>query len=236
MTQSNRLWAIGSITAIVAIFLAGWFLAAQPLIASAQAADAERSSVDAQNAINEAAIAQLTIDNKKLSQLQKDYEVLTASIPSSSDTSAFITGLNTLAVRSAVQIAGITISPPKAYTVPISGAAPIAPDATSGTATATAPPVAPVAPSGPVATTSPLITPDNFVGILVTVGLNGDYDAVLTFVKGLQADGRLFLVTGFSSAKDVNAGAGVDDQSGQVATGSNMVSAKITGYIYVIKS
>ena len=222
MTGSNRLWTIGTVTIMAVLLLAGWFLGAQPFLAAAAAADGERSTVEAQNVAHQAQIAQLLTENKQLPSLEKDFTALNASIPSSSDTSSFITGLNSLAIGAGVQITGITVGNPQAYTIPASAQA--AAPSTDPTPTATAAP-APVVtgPQAPPATTNPLITPANFVGIQVAVSVAGQYDSVLAFSKGLQSGDRLFLVTGFISNRSL------DNPE------ANFVTATVTGYIYVLK-
>jgi Tfp pilus assembly protein PilO len=223
MTGNNRLWTIGTVTIMAVLLIAGWFLGAQPLLANASAADAERSSVEAQNVAHEARIAQLLIENKQLPSLEKDFAALDASIPSSSDTSSFISGLNSLAIGAGVQITGITVGNPQAYTVPSS--AQVAAPSTDAAAPAPSAAPAPVVtgPQAPTATTNALITPANFVGIQVAVSVAGQYDAVLAFTKGLQSGGRLFLVTGFTSNRSLD------------NPDANVVTSTVTGYIYVLR-
>lgn len=222
MTNSNRLWIIGSVTVMVIILLAGWFLGAQPFLASAATDDAERASLEAQNTAQQAQIGALTEKNKDLDSIKAEYKDLQKSIPNSPNTAAFIQGLNGLAESTGVQVTAITVSDSLAYTIPASAVA--AAEAASASATptdgSTAAPTVPV-PVGYVAVTDPLITADNFVGIKVGVELKGTYQAVLTFVKGLQSGSRLVLVTGFSSTT-------VGDDSG-------LVEAHVDGMIYVIK-
>ena len=224
MNNTNRLWVIGSVTVMIIVLVAGWFLGAQPFIDSAAKNDTERASIVVQNAAQTAEIAALTEQNKDLDSLQAEFKTLQKSIPSSSNTAAFIQGLDGLAASTGVQVTNITIGETLAYTMPASAtaaaeaaAAAASPAPTDGSTPA---PVA-VVPVGYVAATDPLITADNFVGIKVSVNLKGSYEAALSFVKGLQSGSRLVLVTGFTSDSSA-------DQPG--------VSASIDGYIYVVKS
>ncbi|MBU1587318.1 MAG: hypothetical protein KKH51_05160 [Actinobacteria bacterium] len=219
MTSTNRLWVIGSVTVMIIAILAGWFLGAQPFIAAAAAHDTERAGIQAQNQAKLAEIASLTEENKNLSTIEAQYKDLQKSIPSSSNTAAFIQGLDGLAASTGVQVTGITVSDTVAYTVPASAVpAPTPTDGATPDPAATAVPSAPAA--GYVPATSPLITPDNFVSIKVGVDMTGSYESVLTFVKGLQSGARLVLVTGFTSNTSVN------------ATG---VTAHVDALIYVLK-
>jgi Tfp pilus assembly protein PilO len=219
--NANRLWVIGSVTVMIVAVLAGWFLGIEPNLAAAAAADTERTGIETQNTAKVAEIAALTEENKDLSSIDAEYQALQRSIPTSPSTASFITGLDKLAESTGVQVAGITVGAPQAYTVPQSAvpAAPVPTDGATPTPTATA---APAAPTGYVAATSPLITPENFVGINVGVDLKGTYQAVLSFVKGLQSNDRLVLVTGFSSVADAD-------------TGGSDVTAHVDGLIYVLK-
>jgi Tfp pilus assembly protein PilO len=221
MTGSNRLWTIGAITAMIILLAAGWFLGAQPFISAAASADEERAGIDAQNAAQQAEIGRLTTENKDLPAVREQYQKLLKSIPSRSDTAAFIDGLNGLAASSGLQVTGITVSESLAYTVPASAAVVAQPtDSATPVPESTEAP-APAVPTGSVAATSPLITPENFVGITVGVELKGGYEQVLSFVQGLQSGDRLVLVTGITSTAN--------------ADGSGVVTAHITGLIFVLK-
>lgn len=221
MISSNRLWTIGAVVAMVILLVAGWFVGAQPFLSSAASADEERAGIEAQNAAQQAEIGRLTTENKDLPAVQAQYQKLLKSIPSRSDTAAFIDGVNGLASSSGLQVTGITVSESMAYTVPASAAVVPAPtDGSTPAPEATAAPVATV-PTGSVASTSPLITPENFVGISVGVDLKGGYQQVLSFMQGLQSGDRLVLVTGFTST------ANADD--------SSLVTAHITALIFVLK-
>lgn len=219
MTGNNRLWVIGSVTVMIITLVAGWFLGAQPFLDAAAKDDLERTSIEAQNAAQQAEIARLAEENKDFDAIEAEYKGLQKSIPGSPSTASFIQGLDGLAASTGVQVTGITVSESQAYTVPLSAAAAQA-AAETPTPGSTEAPVATV-PTGYVAATNPLITPDNFVGIKVGVDLKGSYQTVLAFVQGLQSGARLVLVTGFTSTTSA------DDPTN--------VSAHVDGMIYVLK-
>lgn len=221
--NTNRLWVIGSVTVMIVTLLAGWFLGIEPNLAAASAADTERAGIETQNIAQQAEIAGLTEQNKDLDTINQEYKDLQRSIPTSSNTAAFITGLDKLAASTGVQVAGITVGSPQAYTVPQSAIPVPTPTDTETPAPGATVAPTPTVPVGYVAATSPLITPDNFVGIAVGVDLKGSYQAVLTFVKGLQSNDRLVLVTGFSSVTNADTGEADD------------VTAHVDGLIYVLK-
>ncbi len=221
MNQNNRLWVIGSVTVMVALVVAGWLLGIQPALAAAGAAELERVNVQAQNDAQLITLAELAAARQDQAQLEKDYATLLKSIPENPGTSAFIDGLDSLANRASVQITGFTVADPLAYTIPQSAVPAAVADPAADGATP-APVAAPVAPAVPPAVTSPLITPDNFVGILITIDVSGTYESVLSFVNGLQTGSRLFLVTGIHTERNADADA------------EGLVSAHLTGYIYVL--
>lgn len=223
MNQNNRLWVIGSVTVMVAIVIAGWFLGIQPALAASAAAELERENVQAQNDAQLITLAQLADARQDQGKLEKDYATLLKSIPENPGTSAFIDGLDALATKAGVQITGFTVGDPVAYTIPQSAVPVAVADPTAPADGATAAPVAPpTTPSAPPAVTSPLITPDNFVGILIGIDVAGSYESVLSFVDGLQTGKRLFLVTGILSDRVAD------------SPDASLVAAHITGYIYVL--
>jgi hypothetical protein len=75
--------------------------------------------------MNQALSAVMAAHGNRLAELREDqgeieetYEELRRAIPATADTSAFIDGLDVLAVSSGVTITGLTVGDPLAYTVP----------------------------------------------------------------------------------------------------------------------
>ena len=226
MSQSNRLWALGSVGAMIVLLLAGWFVGAQPALTAAALADQERQNVEAQNAAQLLELAQLADLRANQDELDDEYRTLRRSIPSTPGTSAFIDGLDALALKAGVTITGFTVADPLAYTVPASAAtAPVTESTESGDPTEVPADPSLTTTAPPMAVTNPLITPDNFVGVLVGIDVVGQYDAVLSFIDGLQTGKRLFLVTAIESdrAADVESAA------------KNIVAARVSGFIYVLE-
>lgn len=223
MSQSNRLWALGSVGAMIVLLLAGWFVGAQPALAAAGLANQERQNVETQNAAQVIGLAELAELRANEDDLQDEYATLRRSIPSTPGTSAFIDGLDALALKAGVTITGFTVADPLAYTVPASAVDQLASTESADPTEAPADPsLTTTAP--PVAVTNPLITPDNFVAVLVGIDVVGQYDAVLEFVDGLQNGKRLFLVTAIES----------DRANDTESAAANIVSARVSGFIYVL--
>ena len=222
--NTTRLWVIGSVTVMIIALLAGWFLGVEPNLAAAAKSDADRAAIETQNIAQQGILDTLAEENGNLAAIQEEYSELQLSIPASSNTAGFISGLDDLAARTGVQVIGFTVGASQAYTVPESATVVEAPptDGATPSPSATAEPPAPATPVGSVAVTSPLITPQNFVGIAVGVDLKGTYGAVLSYLDGLQSGPRLVLVTGINSVADVDGGSGT-------------VTAHIDAMIYVLK-
>jgi Tfp pilus assembly protein PilO len=225
--DKNRLWLIGLVAVMVAVVAMGWLLGIQPQLSAASAADAQRATVQAQNAQNEAVLAKLKKDYSSIDELKKQLVSLRQSVPASADMSAFVTELDTLAGVHQVTVKSISVSDAMPYTAP---AAPVAapsasasPSATPTPAPTAAAPAAPVAPTAPPAVTNPKITAANFIAVPIQLSISGPYSNVLDFVNGLQMGPRLFLVTTFSttSSSDTTAAAGSVDSS-------------VGGFVYVV--
>jgi len=217
MTATTRLWIFGTVTVTIALLLAGWFVGIQPLLAAAATADSDRATIEAQNDAKVITIAQLAKDNENLPALERSYTTLQKSIPTTPSTPDFITGLDTLAGATGVQVKTITVGAATAYTIPASAVP--KPETTSDDPDAAAPSTEPE-PVGATAVTSPLVTPENFFGIEVGVDVEGTYADVLAFVKGMQSGSRLFLLTSFTSTTNAEGGG---------------VTARVGGLIYVLK-
>lgn len=218
--QQHRIVSLLSVLVMLIIPAIGWFLVAQPQLAAAASADQQRLDTESQIQASSAIVAQLKADSAKLPDLNDDLNKLRTSIPASVDSSGYIDGLDALAQLSHVAIIGLTVDQPLVYTPAVAPADPnaVAPDATAsdGEDAVTPPPVAP----DPAIVTSPLIDATSFVTIPVSIDVNGEWSAILSFVDGLQSSPRLFLVTTLSTTA--------------VEGSPTELAGKIGGYIYAI--
>jgi len=223
--NSNRLWVIGSVLAMVVIAVLGWIVGVQPQLSTAATATAQRLTVEQTNARYAAVLAKLKSDHEKLPEFTGQLATLTASVPTDTDSSAFVKELNATAAAKGVVIRSLTFSDAVAYKPPV---APVAPAASTTSSTATpspSPSPSPSStPSAPVPVTNSLITATNFFASPVQVGVRGSLDQVLDFLEGAQKGQRLFLVTTLSSTPTTDQGA---------PAGS--VDATIGGYIYSVE-
>lgn len=217
--MNNRIFVIASVIGMVAVLLAGWFLGVSPQLSAAASDDTQRATVDGQNDALRVVVTQLIADEKDLPKWKSDLSVLQRSIPRSSDTSAFIDDLNTIAVATGASVSSITLSDAQTYVAPVSAApAPVEPVAGAAVDPAAEPVAVPIDPLVPSAVTNPLVTSENFVLVPITVQSKGTYQQVLDFVSGVQNGSRLFLATSFKSETG-------DD---------GLTTGTTTGYIYVL--
>ena len=57
--KGNRLWLLGTVAVIVIVVVLGWFLGISPKLAEGDAAISQIADVNAQNAVQQAALGQL---------------------------------------------------------------------------------------------------------------------------------------------------------------------------------
>ena len=88
---------IGVILAIIVVAALGYVLGVQPQLATASAADQQRSTIATQNASTEIAITKLKSDYGKLDALRSQLAALQTSVPSSPALDAFLDDVYVLA-------------------------------------------------------------------------------------------------------------------------------------------
>jgi Tfp pilus assembly protein PilO len=224
--QQHRIISLASILAMLLIPVLAWFLVAQPQLAAAADADQQRQDMESQIAAAAATVAQLKADSAKLPELNDDLNDLRTSIPADADTDGYIDGLAALAKAAHLQVVGLTVAEPIAYTPAVAPPDPNAPapDANASSASPSPSDAAAVTPAPtldvPGIVTSPLIDSSNFVAIPVTVSVSGDLSQIIRFIDGLQSSPRLFLVTSTSTE--------------QSATDHSTLTGKVTGFIWAI--
>ncbi len=83
--SSNRIWAFGTAFVLVAVLALGWLLGISPLLTRAGAADTEGASVQAANQAQLATLEVMRAQFEDLDALQKQLDVLRASVPANVD-------------------------------------------------------------------------------------------------------------------------------------------------------
>ncbi|WP_144760646.1 hypothetical protein [Curtobacterium sp. 9128] len=237
MSRNRMMLLIAGVAAVVVV-LGGYFLGVQPQLARASVARSDTADTASSNATTRAEIDRLREQAKSLPQMQASLAALRTSVPSVPNTSGLLTELNSTADAAGVTVATVTIGDPQAYSPPAatsptgSAAAATGGSTPSPSPSATSEPTAsPTAstPAVPRATTNSAITSQNFSVIPVAVSVNGSFSQALAFVKGMQSDGRLYLIDSISSATE----------NGSASTGSSDSAAAtpswtFSGYVYVL--
>lgn len=233
MKNNTRILVLVAAAAVVAVLGGGWFLGVSPQLAAAAAADQSASAIDAQNQTLQVKLASLSKAAAKADDLQAKADVLYKAVPPALRPNTFIRRVNTVAAEDEVSVQSVAPGTAQAYTPPTAlqsaATAPATGTAAAPSPTATPSTDAAAATSGTVTTattagaapspvTDPAITASNFVVVPMSVVVRGSVDHTVQFVRDIQQDERLFLVSGVSTATD---------ETGTTAT--------LTGYVYALQ-
>ena len=101
----QRIWVFGSILLAAAILLLGWFLAIQPLLASASVANDQRIQVESENVGHAAKLEELKVQYADIESLRADLADQQIALPPSEAPDALIDEISALATRAGVRLA-----------------------------------------------------------------------------------------------------------------------------------
>jgi Tfp pilus assembly protein PilO len=213
--NSDRLWIIGAVAAMIVIAVGGWFVGISPTIAQAAAADQQVASITQSNAASQQKLALLKQQYANIGPLQKSLDSLRQSIPESADASEFLQELDNLSAAEGVSISTVSIGSATIYEAPTTGAAASSAATTGATSTSTPTPT----PTPTAAPVVPTATPaGQFVQIPVEITVTGSFDAVRNFVGALQLGTRLYYATAVDISK-----------------GSSSATGALTGSIFTLQ-
>lgn len=165
--MNNKFWMLLAAILSVAVLLMGWFLGVSPKFDEMNAANLQRTNVEAQNASFQKTIDELKKESEKIDDLRDQLGDLQIALPPGDELSTFLGQLHELEGISGVALTSFTAS----------NGEPFAP-----------------APNKSGTTVNPLVTPDNFIVITINLKVAGTRAQVLDFVDALQYGDRLFLV------------------------------------------
>lgn len=165
--MNNKFWMLLAAILSVAVLLMGWFIGISPKLDETNAAELQRSNVEAQNAAIQTNIDALKKESQQIGELRDQLDELQVALPPGDELSTFLGQLHQLEGASGVVLTSFTASDGESF--------------------------AP-APSKSGAPTSPLVTADNFIVININLKVTGTRAQVLDFVDALQLGDRLFLV------------------------------------------
>lgn len=223
----TRIWTVGAVVAIVAIFGGAAALGIQPHLAAGAAADSSTLAAEAQNAQTSTEVARLTRAAAKQSALAKTQNDLDWAVPPSFRMNSFSQMLRDAAASDGITITGFSPAAPTLYVPPVT-AAPAAAAGSTGSPTPSPNPtptvVAPVVPDAKspwFGVNDPSINAGNLTVVPVTVTVKGSAAGVVAFASDAQTQRRLFAVTTVSTTYDKSTGA---------TTGT------IAGYVYTLQT
>lgn len=242
--STRRIWAIGCALVMTVSIALGWVLGASPLLTVAKAADEAREAAEAQNEVYSQELVILKDQFEGIDQLEDQLGDLRDELPSGAALPAYLKQLSTEAQQHSVTLSSITTADAIAY-APTAAEVPVVETPAADEATATedaAVPATEAAAAAPalgagVPVTSPLVTSENFIAIPITLGFEGSYENVLTFVEGLQKGTRLTAVTAFSTTKDgaeAPAASGDADTPAAAPAATDAVTGTMSLLIYVL--
>lgn len=185
MNAGLRIWVPASVLAIVAVLAGGWFIGAQPLVASAATTDQTTATVEATNSATRLRLVDLSKQAAKVGDMRVEDAALQKAVPSILKPNRFVRRVNELAALDGVLVTGISPSPALAY----------APAASLTQAAGTPGALA-------LGKTDPSITGANFTVVPMTVTVSGTAAQVKAFAHDLQNDERLFAISSFQTTKN----------------------------------
>ena len=223
----DRLWGLVWVVAVAAVVLLGTLLGIMPKVEEASAASRELTTVEAQNAEHEVALAALKDEFAHLDDLRDDLEELQLGVPLTADIPAFVAQLDAIAATYQVTLDQISISDGTGF-VPIEPIAVAAEDAAETAADTTAADTAADTTadsasadteSAAALTMGPRLSPSNYISVPVSIEASGTIATVLDFLSGLQYGDRIVAISTFST-----------DSGGAAET----VTVSISAEIYVL--
>lgn len=170
--MNNKFWLLIAGVLGVAILAMGWFLGVSPKLDEMSAANDQRASVEAQNKLHEAKLAQLKEQFTHLDELKTDLAAMQLGLPPGDELSTFLGQLHQLESASGATLTKFAASEGQRY-IPADGS-----------------------------TTNPLVTAENFVAITIDLTVTGTRAQVIDFLSDLQYGDRMFLVSKLSVAQD----------------------------------
>ncbi len=174
--MNNKFWFLIAGVLGVAILAMGWFLGISPKLDEINAANEQRTTVEEQNGLHEAKLAELKKEFQQLDSLKAELADAQASLPPGDLLSAFLGELHSLEASSGVVLTSFSAGDGQIY----------------------------IAAPG-VGVESPLVTTSNFIAIPIDLTVQGTRAQVIAFLNDLQYGKRLFLVIKLTLSQEVAA-------------------------------
>lgn len=174
-TATTRIWTFATVLIMIAVVALGWFLGISPRLSDAARFEAERRSVEAQNDVARAAIAQLQSDFENIDELLLELEGLREEFPTAAQYDDAIEELLTRLLSAGLGLQNIAINEP-APTTPLvlqPGEEPLPPEIDGEG----------ILPAG------------SLLGVPVAVTVAGPLPSILSYIDALQKSPRFSIIT-----------------------------------------
>lgn len=173
-TASTRIWTFATVLIMIAVVALGWFLGISPRLADAARFEAERQSVQAQNDLARAVIAQLQADFENLDELLLELATLREEFPTDAQYDVAVEELLTSLLTAGLGLQNIAINEP----------APTTPEV-----------LEPDAPPPPTEIDGEGILPaGSLLRVPVNVTVTGPLSSILAYIQALQESPRFSVV------------------------------------------
>ena len=201
--------------AILVVVALGWLLGVGPRLAEAHRLDEERSAVEAQNEVGQAALTQLAADFDRRDEVLAELDTTRTLVPTSPDIESFLSEIADIAVGTGVSLGSYAASEAVAYTGTGVESTPAAAAAAPATGTAAPAPSTPASGAAVIPDASSL----GLYYVPFTMTITGGPDQIMRFVGAVQEGPRLFISPSVTL-------------SGAESGGSP--TATLTGYIFAL--
>jgi hypothetical protein len=174
-TASTRIWTFATVLIMIVVVALGWFLGISPRLADAARFDAERQSVQAQNDLARAVIAQLQADFENLDELLLELASLRQEFPTDAQYDVAVEELLTSLLTAGIGLQNIAINEP-------------------------APTTAAVLEEGAEAPSTEIdgdgiLPAGSLLGVPVNVTVTGPLPSILAYIQALQESPRFSIVS-----------------------------------------
>lgn len=173
-TATSRIWTLATVLVMILVVALGWFLGISPKLADAARFDTERRSVEAQNDVARATIAQLEADFENIDELREQIEQLRTEFPTDAAYDTAVEELLTTLLSAGLTLQNVAINEP-------------APTTAATLAEGETPPEPEIDGDG-------VLPSGSLLRISVSVTVNGPFASALAFIEALQTSPRFSIV------------------------------------------
>lgn len=173
-SASMRVWSFATVILIIAVVALGWFLGVAPKLGEAARFDAERLTVQAQNELTRAVIAELEADFERIDELRAELALLRAEFPTQAEYDDAVEEFITSILAEDLVLQNLQINEPSPSSPAVLGPDEQAPE--------------------PELDGEGLLPAGSLLLVSVSITVFGPLDATLAFVDALQQSPRFGVV------------------------------------------